>query len=549
MAPHMLRRRPSVVAVALRVSGTRASTTASALQAPLSEDVAALAGTAVGGASPALAPAPEQVLEPVTHLHLGAGREPAALPRAAQARPGRALGVALRAVDLAMLAVGFVLTSWELPAAPALHARLEAGIVATVVAALVIWRLGLYRSRCCARRRALLFRQAAAVACGGGALWLVQQRWGEPQWRPIACAVAALTATVIGRWQYGRFLRARRASGRHLRRVLLVGSNADAADLRTTFASEPELGYVIAGVIAGDCVDPLLSDLPLAWSAAGIGRLAAETGASGVLLVPNALPSAAVQAAAAAAWSAGLHVQVWPGLRGVAPDRLRAVPLSGEPFFYVEPKTTDHWQVVAKRAVDIAGAALALVCTAPILVLAALLVKLDGGPAFYKGERVGMHGRRIRPLKLRTMRESHGVTSSALKALNQRTDGPLFKASADPRVTKVGRFLRSSSVDELPQLWNVLKGTMSLVGPRPALPEEAAEFDPQLRRRWSVRPGMTGLWQVEARLNPSFNAYRRLDLYYVDNWSLGLDLSILAATVPAVVSQAFRSIRRHHPCP
>jgi hypothetical protein len=131
---------------------------------------------------------------------------------------------------------------------------------------------------------------------------------------------------------------------------------------------------------------------------------------------------------------------------------------------------------------------------------------------------------------------------SALATVNERTDGPLFKASNDPRVTRVGRLLRASSVDELPQLWNVLRGTMSLVGPRPALPDEVSQFDAELQRRHSVRPGMTGLWQVEARRNPSFSAYRRLDLHYVDNWSLSLDLAIMAATAPAVLGHAGRSM-------
>ena len=126
--------------------------------------------------------------------------------------------------------------------------------------------------------------------------------------------------------------------------------------------------------------------------------------------------------------------------------------------------------------------------------------------------------------------------------MNERTGGPLFKASNDPRVTRIGRFLRATSIDELPQLWNVLTGTMSLVGPRFALPHEDAHFDTELQRRHQMRPGITGLWQTEARDNPSFSAYRRLDLLYVDNWSLGLDFAILANTAHAVSVRALRTI-------
>jgi lipopolysaccharide/colanic/teichoic acid biosynthesis glycosyltransferase len=127
--------------------------------------------------------------------------------------------------------------------------------------------------------------------------------------------------------------------------------------------------------------------------------------------------------------------------------------------------------------------------------------------------------------------------------INERTDGPLFKASRDPRITRVGSVVRALSIDELPQFFNVLTGTMSLVGPRPALPDEVSQFDVELQRRHAVKPGITGLWQIEARDNPSFHTYRRLDLMYVDNWSIGLDVFILLATVPMVAAHAVRLCR------
>jgi lipopolysaccharide/colanic/teichoic acid biosynthesis glycosyltransferase len=132
-----------------------------------------------------------------------------------------------------------------------------------------------------------------------------------------------------------------------------------------------------------------------------------------------------------------------------------------------------------------------------------------------------------------------------LEAINERTDGPLFKAAHDPRVTRIGAVVRALSIDELPQLFNVLIGTMSLVGPRPALPHEVAHFDSELLRRHDVKPGITGLWQLEARDNPSFHAYRRLDLLYVDNWSIGLDLYIIVATAPMILAQILNTYRQH----
>jgi lipopolysaccharide/colanic/teichoic acid biosynthesis glycosyltransferase len=157
--------------------------------------------------------------------------------------------------------------------------------------------------------------------------------------------------------------------------------------------------------------------------------------------------------------------------------------------------------------------------------------------------RVGLDGHPFVVYKLRTMAPD-SEKGTDLEAINERTDGPLFKATHDPRVTRIGAVLRALSIDELPQLFNVLTGTMSMVGPRPAMPHEVALFDPALLRRHAVKPGITGLWQLEARDNPSFHAYRRLDLLYVDNWSIGLDLYILLATAPMVIAQILNSYRQ-----
>lgn len=202
------------------------------------------------------------------------------------------------------------------------------------------------------------------------------------------------------------------------------------------------------------------------------------------------------------------------------------------------------WQLAVKRALDVLfGTVLLLLCL-PLLAIAALAIKLsDSGPVFFRQTRVGRDGRLFTILKLRTMVPGADKHLHLLAAGNART-GPLFKMPADPRVTPVGRLLRSSSIDELPQLLNVIGGTMSLVGPRPALPAEVAQFDQRLMVRLDVKPGITGLWQVEARDDPAFERYQKLDLYYVRNWSLRLDLAILLSTIRPVVQRLFRSARR-----
>jgi lipopolysaccharide/colanic/teichoic acid biosynthesis glycosyltransferase len=195
-----------------------------------------------------------------------------------------------------------------------------------------------------------------------------------------------------------------------------------------------------------------------------------------------------------------------------------------------------------KRVIDVVVAFAGLLATAPLqLVLALLVARKLGRPVLFRQQRPGRFGKPFTLLKFRTMAVDAEARLAELRALNER-NGPLFKLAKDPRVTKVGRVLRATSLDELPQLFNVLAGSMSLVGPRPALPSEVASFDADLLSRHRVTPGITGLWQLEARENASFYAYRHLDLFYVENWSCALDLVILAGTVPALVARSIRSV-------
>jgi exopolysaccharide biosynthesis polyprenyl glycosylphosphotransferase len=226
----------------------------------------------------------------------------------------------------------------------------------------------------------------------------------------------------------------------------------------------------------------------------------------------------------------GPQLYVHPGLSGIDARRVKASPIAHEPLLYVESASLSRADRALKRAFDIAVATTLLIVSAPIFVTVALFIKLgDRGPIFFRQQRVGRGDSTFGMLKFRSMVVDAEARLEELEDDNQRK-GPLFKLDVDPRVTRIGRFLRASSLDELPQLINVVKGEMSLVGPRPALPAEVAEFPIELRERHRVRPGITGLWQVEARDNPSFDAYRRLDLFYVENWSLALDMVVMLGT-------------------
>ena len=196
--------------------------------------------------------------------------------------------------------------------------------------------------------------------------------------------------------------------------------------------------------------------------------------------------------------------------------------------------------LIMKRAIDIVGAAVGLVVLSPLLLVTAFAVRRSTAlAALFRQTRVGLHGRPFTIYKFRTMVVDAESRLDEVLHLNERT-GMAFKATEDPRMTSIGRWLRRTSIDELPQLWNVLTGTMSLVGPRPSLPSEVGEYDVWHRRRLSMKPGITGLWQVEARHEPDFDEWVERDLTYIDGWTIWLDLKILARTLPVLLTQGGR---------
>jgi exopolysaccharide biosynthesis polyprenyl glycosylphosphotransferase len=206
------------------------------------------------------------------------------------------------------------------------------------------------------------------------------------------------------------------------------------------------------------------------------------------------------------------------------------------PLVTIRSGPSDGWQLMVKRLLDIFASSVLLVALAPIFGLVALLIKLDSpGPVLFRQDRVGLHKRRFSLFKFRTMVEGAEHQQLLLESRNQ-ANGPVFKIKDDPRITRVGQFLRHYSIDELPQLFNVLKGDMSLVGPRPLPVRDIERIDTHWhKRRLSMKPGVTCLWQVNGRSNVNFDRWVRLDLEYIDNWSLGLDLKILVKTIPAVL--------------
>jgi exopolysaccharide biosynthesis polyprenyl glycosylphosphotransferase len=262
-----------------------------------------------------------------------------------------------------------------------------------------------------------------------------------------------------------------------------------------------------------------------------IHRLEADS----ILVAASAIDSASTTRVIRRLADDGLNIELTSTLRDVAIRRLTVRPIGPFPVMYVEPRERGGWRARAKRVFDVGLAGVGLLLTAPLLAVVTVAVKLDSpGPVFFGQSRVGRHGHHFRVWKFRTMVVDAEARLGELREQNE-ADGPLFKMREDPRITRVGRFLRTTSIDEIPQLWNVLRNEMSMVGPRPALPAEVDAWDHDLHERLRVKPGITGMWQVHGRSSADFGEYARLDLYYVHNWSLTVDLAIVARTIPTVL--------------
>lgn len=353
----------------------------------------------------------------------------------------------------------------------------------------------------------------------------------------VLCLCGVVVVTIEREIARRVFLRLR-SGGQMTRSVIVAGANPEGRDIAAMLQAEPWLGYEVVGFVDDNAParEPV-PGVPLLGGVAELPGILHEYPNASVIVAASAVESAVTNRLARDLLDQGVHVELSSTLRDISSQRLTVRPLGRFPIVYVEPVTRGGWRAWAKRTFDVAGAALGLILTAPVLLAVAVAVKLDSkGPVLFRQTRVGRDSEPFPVLKVRTMVVDAEARLAELRELNE-ADGPLFKMANDPRITRVGRFLRVTSLDELPQLWNVLRGDMSLVGPRPALPHETEEWDALLTQRLRVKPGITGMWQVSGRSDTSFEDYTRLDLYYVDNWSLATDLAILAKTVPVV---AFR---------
>ncbi len=345
----------------------------------------------------------------------------------------------------------------------------------------------------------------------------------------ILATVFGTTALLAEREVMRRRFNSRRRQGSMRRPVIIIGDNDEANELRQMFAEDSNLGYDVQEAV------PTLHNPDRSALIADVFNTLERTGATGVVVAATAIPPAHMNRLVRDLLDCGVHVELSSTLADIEPHRLTVRPLGRYPVVYVEPVTHGGWRAAAKRCFDVAVASTMLFLLAPVLAFFAVLIKLDSeGPVVFKQQRVGRDGVLFGVLKFRTMVQNAEELKKELTETNEGA-GPLFKMKVDPRVTRIGKLLRSTSLDEVPQLWNVIRGEMSLVGPRPALASETEAWDDDLYGRLRVRPGITGMWQVSGRSGTTFEEYTRLDLFYVDNWSLVVDLTILLRTIPAVL--------------
>ncbi|MDQ3938469.1 MAG: sugar transferase [Chloroflexota bacterium] len=402
---------------------------------------------------------------------------------------------------------------------------------------IVLWSQGLYRLRqrwsfltqAVAMLRAVIVMTLVTFA----ALFLFKLDDVSRAFLFMVLPSLAVASLVLRALIHGMLVALRRR-GLNTRHVLVVGSGPTAVRFAQEMQGHPTLGLRVVGYINGTADSPVM-----AWPYLGsIDRLADVLHDEVVDEVAVCLDLAdwqTVEEIIELCRTVGKIVRI-PLAGGIlAHGSAQVENLSGIPILSIVQGPDRQLALAVKRIVDLVASGAGLVVSIPLTLAVGLAILLeDGRPIFFRQERVGLHGRRFRVLKFRTMRHDAEQLLPELLPLNE-VNGQAFKVTDDPRITRVGHFLRRTSLDELPQLWNVLRGEMSLVGPRPPLPAEVQEYDVWHRRRLSMKPGITGLWQVEARREADFDRWVEKDLEYIDGWSLWLDTKIALRTLPAML--------------
>ena len=341
---------------------------------------------------------------------------------------------------------------------------------------------------------------------------------------------------LMGRWGWRQWLRKRQRNGLYVFRAVVIGEKAKVAHVIRAMRRSRDYGYVISGAITPDGEPEEISGVSVLGALDQTIDAMASVGADTLILAGS--DHLDPRAMRRLGWSIADRDMNWvvaPALTDIAGPRIHARPVAGLPLVHVDFPRMEGYRRVVKRTFDIVAGLVILTISIVPMIIAAIAVKLeDGGPVMYRQERIGRHGQTFRMYKFRSM--EIGADQQLVDLLNRQGSAsqPFHKIIDDPRITRTGRWLRRFSIDELPQLINVLSGRMSLVGPRPQRSAEVKLYEHGTERRLLVKPGMSGLWQVSGRSSLSAEDSIRLDLYYVENWSFAQDLQILFRTFKAV---------------
>jgi exopolysaccharide biosynthesis polyprenyl glycosylphosphotransferase len=413
------------------------------------------------------------------------------------------------------------------------------GFLACLAWPLVLDRFGMYASHRYEDLLSVLRPLAAASAASVVMLSTVAFAIAAPvaPLFPLAFGLANFAVLATIRVASFGVVRAARRAGANYRNHLVIGSGPRARYVEQVIASHPEWGLRIVAFVDDSEPEggPCVSSPERVRKFADVPALLRDEAIDEALI---ACPLSMLPDVAPVVWACatmGVPVTLLSDLFGnhLPAPRLRYFDAFSALSF--APVHHNEVELALKRMIDLVGAAAGILLAAPLLALAALAIRMDSpGPIFFRQVRCGLNGRRFHMLKLRTMCVDAETRKVELLHLNEM-DGPVFKITKDPRVTRVGRWLRRWSIDEVPQLWNVFRGDMSLVGPRPPTPDEVVKYEPTERRRLSMRPGITCFWQVSGRNEVSFSEWMKLDLLYIDTWSLLSDLRLLLRTLPAVL--------------
>ncbi|MGA9364091.1 MAG: sugar transferase [Bacteroidota bacterium] len=425
--------------------------------------------------------------------------------------------------------------------------KLDSGHFVIVVASLIVWFFGLNAQKAYSYQRFTSFATEVKIVLRTilvgvlilfGVVFLLRTDY-TPRTLVLLFAMVNFTMLTLEKLLIFYVAKIIRQRGRNRKAVLVVGTGEEAKRFVEAIEQNFSWGLDIVGFLDAESenIGKELFGRKILGTYNDIASVLHSKPLDGVIITLSTKQFGEIRDVLNVCEQEGVQVRIISDFLGKIAKRFRADVVYGLPIISIVPIPHDEWRLFVKRLIDIVGSLIALILLAPLFLIIAIAVKVTSpGPVMYKWDVYGFNKKPFKSWKFRTMVANADTLKEQLMALNEM-DGPVFKIRGDPRITQVGKFLRKYSLDELPQLWSVLKGDMSLVGPRPAGQDELARYESWHRRRLSIKPGITCVWQVSGRNEISkFDDWVRMDLEYIDNWSLWLDFKILGKTIPAVLS-------------